>query len=266
MERDSYSPAYNGSRKRARDQSVNTDATYIHEDRRAFVKPDDDDYMNPERRALLERTRPSSQSESKTGSSRGTHHSPPPAKRGRTQSKRQHDLLPESTRHGSQKSHRSRGQSPFIGSEHRGSTELLPQIIYHDIETAGRLSPWEDGDGDCKMSQLASSSSRRAVASDFWCSDSPDNTIQLLFPLADALWVSDMASFDVDRFFVELDAYMENRAVFRDTGAMQAGPDLKFGGVGVTWEVSKDMDEGVSKAGSSQAHGAGLEFLNYDDS
>jgi hypothetical protein len=75
-----------------------------------------------------------------------------------------------------------------------------------------------------------------------------------------------MASFDVDRFFVELDAYMENRAMARDNGETQAGPDLKFGGVGVTWEVSKGEDEGLSKAGSSQAHGAGLEFLNYDDS
>lgn len=258
-ESDSYSLAYSSSRKRERDHSVDVYATHVYEDRRALVELGDENHMNPERRSLLERTHQSSQSGFKMGSNRGSHHSPHPAKRSRIRGGRQHELLRERARGRSQKSHKARGQSSSIDSEYGGSIELLPQVIYHSSETAGRLSPWDDGDDGYKMSQPASSASRRLIASDFWCPDSPDNTIQLLFPLTDALWVSDMASFDLDRFFDELDDYMENRAVARDIGETQAGPDLKSGDVGVTMEVSEDDTEGqgTSKAGSSQAHGAG---------
>lgn len=253
---DKNRPAYCNPRKRDREPSVDAKVTHTYEDHLASMKLDDDLHMNPERRALLQRTRRSPQSDTKAESNRGNHPSLPPAKRSRNWGDGYQDRLGGWGRRKSQKSQMPRGQSPSIGSEFGDSTELLPQVMHHSNDRTGRLSPWDDSYGDFKMSQLESFPCRRPSASDFWRADSPDTTIQLLFPSADATWVSDVASFDLNRFLDELDTFMENRAVAQDFEETRAIHDLSLGGSGVTMEVDE---------GEGQTHAADFPRLDYDD-
>lgn len=238
---DRHRPAYGNSRKRYREPSMddNANPTYTYKHYGASKELELDGQMNPERRALLEHTRQPSQPEYKAGTNKGSYHSSPLAKRARKRVEGQRERLRERAWPRSQKSHMPRGQSPSIGSNDGGSTELLPQLTRRSNEMAGRLSPWDDGCSDSKMSQSDSPSSKRPVASDFWRSDNPDTTIQLQFPHADATWVSDMTSFDVDSFFDELDIFMETRAVARDVEERQAVPGLNLGDSGVTMAVDE---------------------------
>lgn len=220
MSLDRYRPTYGNPRKRDREPAVDANATtYTNWNHGDLVGFDDSGNMNPGRHALLKGTRQPSQSDIKTGSNRTSQDSPPPTKRTRNLGEGQQERSRERTRR--KKSRMPRGQSPSIGSEHVVSTELLPQSIHHSNDTAGRLSPWDDGDGDLEMSQRASSSCWQPVTSGFWDVDSAGLMLQNLFPHANATWVSEMASFDVDKFFEELQCFTENRAVAQKLGGHQ---------------------------------------------
>ncbi|ROW09476.1 hypothetical protein VMCG_02428 [Cytospora schulzeri] len=213
-----------------------------------------------------EREPNASKSGIKTGSNRASRHSPPPAKRNRTRDERKHESLRERARRRSHKSYKPRGQSPATDSEYGLATELLPQVVHHSSEKAGRLSPWDEECGDSNVTQPASSLSELPVTSEFWRLENPDTSIQFLFPDADPLWVSDMTSFDVDMFFDELNVYMANRSVARDIREMQADPGLKTDDADLTVEVGEAEGQGTSRADSSMAHGVGSPFLDNADS
>ncbi|KUI68115.1 hypothetical protein VM1G_04029 [Cytospora mali] len=286
MVSDHYRPTYSKPHKRERELSEDVDANYIHEDRRALMKLDEDDLINPNRCALSERPahrRQSPQPDMKTGSNRGSHYSPPLSKRRRMRNERQLERQREKIRRSSQKSVKPSGQSQSSGKDHEDLTGLLPQVIHHNSEKDGRLSPWDEGDAGLDLSNLyLYSSKKRPLDSDFCESDSPEAALQLLFSDADSLWVSDMVNFNVDKFFDELDVFMENRAVAPDSGETKAGPDLKLcdikedeartlskadknqaprTDVGVKMEACSNEGRQTSKSSSSPAHGANLESI-----
>lgn len=258
---DQYHLSYSKSRKREWETFTDLGATYIHDDRRALMRFDEDHHMNPDRRTLLARSddyRPSSQSDVKLGSNRGSHYSPPPAKRTkRTKSQRMLE-------HGRERGQRwlsamprgSRDRSPSSGSQDKDLTELLPQAAAHRSETNGRLSYWDNDYSDVKMAEHTSSRRNWPAASELWRSDgieSPDSTetvVRLSCPNADAQWISDMASFDVEIFFDELNAFMENRAVASDSGEMQVESNSSPG------DIEEDGGWALSKSNASQAHRA----------
>ncbi|KUI54809.1 Protein MPE1 [Cytospora mali] len=284
MASDHYRPTYSKPHKRERELSGDVDANYIHEDRRALMKLDDDDLINPNRRALSERPdhhRQSPQPDMKTGSNRGSHYSPPPSKRRRMRNERQLERQRERIRRSNQKSNKPSSQPQSSGKDNEDSTGLLPQVIHHSSKKDGRLSPWDEGDAGIDLSNLhLYSSKKRPLDSDFCESAGPEAALQLLFPDADPPWVSDMVNFDVDKFFDELDVFMENRAVSPDSRETKAGPDLKLcdikedeastlskadknqthrTDVGHKMEVYSNEGRATSKSSSSPAHGADLE-------
>ncbi|ROW14529.1 hypothetical protein VPNG_03118 [Cytospora leucostoma] len=251
---DGYHPAYIESRKRTREPFRDVDATYIHEDRRALLErlEDDEHHSKPYNNA---------------DKYRGSHYSPPLAKRSRRgmsekQLDRQSDRGQRGQR-GFQEPRKSRGRSPLSSNNRKGSTELF---VRYSSERDGRLSYWDDSYGDTNIPDSPTFSSKRLVATDFWrpdntASDKPEAAMQLLWPEADASWVSDMVSFDVDNFFAELDGFMENgiapsktdsdRAHCADAedmlkNATDGHPDAKGSGSVIEVRVNKSRRQGTS--------------------
>ncbi|KAK7742456.1 hypothetical protein SLS63_000020 [Diaporthe eres] len=98
----------------------------------------------------------------------------------------------------------------------------------------GRLSYWDDGYNDVKMSStLFSEESRRSVPAMHQPSNSLEAEIQRLYPDADAAWICEMASFDVDDFFRRLEDYGS------DAGTIQIEEDARMG-----MNIFDDEDEG----------------------
>lgn len=213
-----YRSGYSTSRKRARedeheDESYgDVDNMHIHETRLALMKLSNDlpatgEVRHEARRKLSERPKrhlQSSQSDKQKGQIRGSHYSPPPAKRRQLSQG-------EQSNHNHQSSRRRRVKPPSNGNKIESSTELLPQLVNHKSEKDGRLSYWDDAYDEFKTSE-PSPSSKRPTASESWPTEGPEAELRLQFPDADALWVSGMASFAVDKFFEELDSFMEDRA------------------------------------------------------
>lgn len=96
---------------------------------------------------------------------------------------------------------KSRSGSPSSHGEREGSTELLPRVSRRN-NGDGRLSYWDDGYDDIKMSDMGSSEeSRRLRRAMYQPSNSLEAEIQRRYPDADPIWVFEMASFDLDEFF-----------------------------------------------------------------
>lgn len=251
---DGYHPAYSKSRKRTRQPPPDVDVNYIHEERRALLERliDDEHHSKPN---------------NNTDSYRGNHYSPPPAKRSRRgASEKQLDRQGDTGQRGQRGFHKPRkfrGRSPLSSNNRKGPTELL---VRHSSEMDGRLSYWDDIYGDAAIPDSPTSSSKRLVASDLWradnaASENPERAIQLLWPEADASWVSDMVSLDVDNFFAELDGFMENRTAPSKTDSDQAHladaedmlenardghPDAKDEGSVVEVKANKSRRQGTS--------------------
>ncbi|KAK7748996.1 hypothetical protein SLS53_001022 [Cytospora paraplurivora] len=232
---DGYHPAYSEPRKRTREPSRDVDATYIHEERRALLEHLDDDEHH-------------SKPYDNADSYRGNHSTLPPAKRSRRgMSEKQLDRQSDHGQRGQrglQAPRKSRGRSPLSSNNRKGSTELF---VHHSSEKDGRLSYWDDSYGDANIPDSPTSSSKRLVASDFWrpdnaASDNPEAAVQLLWPEADASWVSGMSSFDIDNFFAEMDAFMENRTA----NATDAHTDAKGSGSVVEVRIHKSRRQETS--------------------
>lgn len=96
---------------------------------------------------------------------------------------------------------KSRSGSPSSHGEREGSTELLPRVS-HRNDGDGRLSYWDNGYDDIKMSDMGSSEeARRLRRAVYQPSDSLEAEIQRKYPNAGPIWVSEMANFDLEEFF-----------------------------------------------------------------
>lgn len=205
---DHYRPANSQSRKAKNKSSRSMDGPSTYEDQRVpkYLVDADDHRMDPARRALMERgdrVRSPSRPDDRLESHGGNHYSPPREKRGRKPSME----VPErrrQTKRSRRWRERHRSSSRSSRSERGGSAELLPRGRTQNSDD-GRLSYWDDGYNDAKISSsLSSKRSRHTVTSAHEASESLEADIQRLFPSADAAWVSDMAGFDVDDFLREL--------------------------------------------------------------
>ncbi|KAJ0115382.1 hypothetical protein J7T55_012661 [Diaporthe amygdali] len=196
------------SRKAKNKSSRSMDGPSTYESQRVpkYLVDADDHRMDPARRALMERgdrVRSPSRPDDRLESHGGNHYSPPREKRGRKPSME----VPErrrQTKRSRRWRERHRSSSRSSRSERGGSAELLPRGRTQNSDD-GRLSYWDDGYNDAKISSsLSSKRSRHTVTSAHEASESLEADIQRLFPSADAAWVSDMAGFDVDDFLREL--------------------------------------------------------------
>ncbi|POS79730.1 hypothetical protein DHEL01_v201861 [Diaporthe helianthi] len=201
VEADHCRPLAIRHRKGEKTPSKSADSTSSRGIHRAVGRLEDvDDHrMDPARRARLERDDPKGSSplsdDRKKGQKR-SHYSPPREKRGRRSSKR--------IRHWREE---SRSGSPSSRSEREGSTELLPQRGRRN-SSDGRLSYWDDGYNDVKMSDMGSATdSRHSRPAVYQPSDNLKAEIQRLYPDSDPAWVSEMAGFDVDKFLDGLAGY-----------------------------------------------------------
>lgn len=201
---------------------------------------DDDHRMDPARRARLERDdrgRSSPQSDDRMKCRERSHYSPTREKRVRRSSIEESHRTKRTRRWRG----RPRGDSQPSQSEREESAELLPRVGHHNTGD-GRLSYWDDGYNDVKMSStLFSEESRRSVPAVHKPSNSLEAEIQRLYPDADAAWICDMASFDLDDFFrgledygsaadttqIEKDAQMKMN-VFDDEDEDQAVPTVRL--------------------------------------
>lgn len=201
---------------------------------------DDDHHMDPARRARLnrdDRGRSSPQSGDRMRGIERSHYSPPREKRGRRSSIEESHRTKRTRRW----HERPRGDAQSSQSEREESAELLPRIDHHNSGD-GRLSYWDDGYNDIKMSStFFPEEIRRSVPAVHQPSDRLKAEIQRLHPGADAAWICDMASFDVDDFFrrledcgsaagtiqVEEDARME-MSIFDDEAEGQALPRVRL--------------------------------------
>lgn len=208
-EADHYRPPHTESRKAKKTPYRIMEGALPYRNGRALghSEGDDDNHrMDPARRARLERDhrgRSSPQSDDRMKGLKRSHYSPPREKRGRRSS------IEES--HRTKRARRWRGThqsgSSSSQSEREESAELLPRVGPHNSGD-GRLSYWDDGYNDVKMSSMISSEeSRWPLPAVHQPSDSLEAEIQRLYPDADAGWVCDMASFDVDDFFRGLEDY-----------------------------------------------------------
>lgn len=187
-----------------------------HENRRALshFEDDDDHRMDPARRALLgrgDRGRSSPQSDDRTKRKERSHYSPPREKRNRRSSIEESHRKKRTRRW----RERPRGDSQSSQSEREESAELLPRVGHHNSGD-GRLSYWDDSYNDVKTSStLFSEESRRSMPTMHQPSDSLEAEIQRLYPDADAGWICEMASFDVDEFFRGLGDYGSAAGTFQ---------------------------------------------------
>lgn len=205
---DRYRPPHAHSRKAKKTpprSTVGASTRHTHLARGQF-EDDNSHRMDPARRARLERDDRGGSSPRSDDRMRGlkrSHYSPPRERRRRgssiddpqrgRQTKRVRRWREES-RSGSRSSHRER----------EGSTELLPRVG-HRNRGDGRLSYWDDGYNDIKMSDTGSpEDTRQLVPAVYLPSGSLEAEIQRLYPNADRTWVSEMAGFDADDFFVRL--------------------------------------------------------------
>ncbi|KAK7715006.1 hypothetical protein SLS64_003703 [Diaporthe eres] len=226
---DNYRP-----RKSKKTSTRTMDNAPTYENRRALghFEDDDDNRMDPARRALLkrdDRRRSSPQSDDRMKGIERSHYSPTREKRSRKSS------IEESHRKKRTRRWRERprvdSQSSQSGREE--SAELLPRVGHHNSGD-GRLSYWDDGYNDVKMSStLFSEESRRSVPAMHQPSNSLEAEIQRLYPDADAAWICEMASFDVDDFFRRLEDYGS------DAGTIQIEEDARMG-----MNIFDDEDEG----------------------
>lgn len=233
---DHYRPPYNQSRKAKKTPSGSLDSAPASGNRGAlghFEGDDDDDHrMDPARRARLERDdrrHSSPQSDDRMKGLERSHFSPPRQKRGRGSS------IEES--HRSKRARRwrkrKRSGSQSSQSEREGSAELLPRVTHRNPDD-GRLSYWDDGYNDVKISStVPSEEHRRSVPTLFQPSRRLEAEIQRLHPDAAADWILDMASFDVDAFFRGLEDYNS------DAGTIQIEDDT-----GMEMEIFDNEDEG----------------------
>lgn len=175
---------------------------------------DDDHRMDPARRARLERgdrERSSPLSDDRMKGLERSHYSPPREKRGRTSSFEE----PRRTKRARRWRKRRRSGSQSSQSEREESAELLPRVGHHNSGD-GRLSYWDDGYNDAKMSStISSEETRRSRPAAHQPSDSLAAEVQRLYPDADTDWVCEMATFDVDDFFRELEEYMPAAGAFQ---------------------------------------------------
>lgn len=220
---------------KAKKTSIRTmDNAPNYENRRALghFEDGDDHRMDPARRALLkrdDRRHSSPHSDDRMKGIERSHYSPPREKRSRRPS------IEESHRKKRTRRWRERprvdSQSSQSGREE--SAELLPRVGHHNSGD-GRLSYWDDGYNDVKMSStLFSEDSRRSVPAVHQPSDSLEAEIQRLYPDADAAWICEMASFDVDDFFHRLGDYGSA------AGTIQIEEDARMG-----MNIFADEDEG----------------------
>lgn len=195
VEADHYSLPCIQSRKAKKTPARVTDSASTHEIHRVTGQFEEADghRMDPARRARMERDdhgRSSPRSDDRSKGLKRSHYSPPREGRGRRSSKR--------VRRWREK---SRSGSPSSHGEREGSTELLPRVS-HRNNGDGRLSYWDDGYDDIKMSDMGSSEeARRLRRAMYQPSNSLEAEIQRKYPDADPIWVSEMASFDLDEFF-----------------------------------------------------------------
>lgn len=175
---------------------------------------DDDHRMDPARRARLERSdrvRSSPLSDDRMTGLERSHYSPSREKHGGTSSIEE----PRRTKRARRWRNRRRSGSQSSQSEREESAELLPRVGHHSSGD-GRLSYWDDGYNDVKMSStISSEETRRSGPAVHQLSDSLAAEMQRLYPDADADWVCDMASFDVDDFFRELEDYRPPAGTFQ---------------------------------------------------
>lgn len=101
-----------------------------------------------------------------------------------------------------------------------GPSEVLASLDHHR-DDRGRLSYWdsedqllsspiEDSSPKYRGSALSSSPTppkMQPLAKGFWSKDERLEEIKSLFPYADPDWVKNMAGFDIDTFFEELDGF-----------------------------------------------------------
>lgn len=196
-----YRPLANRPRNAKKTSSKSTDSASSHGIRRAIslFEDRDDHRMDPARRARLERddhegSSPLSNEQMK--SRKRSHYSPPRERRGRRSSKRIRRWREES-RSGSQSSR----------SEREASTELLPRRGRRN-SSHGRLSYWDDGYNDFRISDMGSSTeTRQSGPAVYQPSENLKAEIQRLYPDTGPDWVSEMAGFDVDEFLDELGSH-----------------------------------------------------------
>lgn len=170
--------------------------------------------MDPARRARLEhddRRRSSPQSDDRTKGLERSHYSPPREKRGRKSSIEGSRRTKRARRW--RDTHRSGSQSSQ--SEREESAELVPRVVRHNGGD-GRLSYWDDFYNDVKMSTTVSmEEGSLSVPAVYQPSDRLEAEIQRLYPDADASWVCEMASFDVNDFFRGLEEYSSAAGTFQ---------------------------------------------------
>lgn len=237
---DHYRPPYNQSRKAKKTPSESMDSAPTSGNRRAlghFEGGDDDDHrMDPARRAMLEANdhrHSSPQPDDRMKGVERSHYSPPRQKRGRRSSIEESHRTKRARRW--RKKNRSDSQSSQ--SEREGSAELLPRVSHRNSDD-GRLSYWDDGYNDLKISSTFSSEEhKRSVPSMFQPSRRLEAEIQRLYPDAGADWIVDMANFDVDAFFRGLEDYIPH------AGAIQIEEDT-----GMEMDIFDDEDEGQALA------------------
>ncbi|KAH8750303.1 hypothetical protein F5883DRAFT_579634 [Diaporthe sp. PMI_573] len=208
-EADRYRPSHPQSRKAEKTPSRSTDNDSTRETHRAIGQFDegDDHRMDPARRARLKRNDRGG-SPPRYDRMRGlkrSHYSPPRERRCRgsringpqrgRQTKRARRWRKES-RTASRSSHRER----------EGSTELMPRVGHH-YTGDNHVSSWDDRYQDFKVSDTFSSKETRRLVPAVYPSDNLEAEIQHIHPDADLSWVSEMASFDVNKFFHGLDNY-----------------------------------------------------------
>ncbi|KAG6366835.1 hypothetical protein INS49_001016 [Diaporthe citri] len=192
--------------KKTLTRTMDSAPTYGNRRALGHFEDDDDHRMDPGRLAWLERDdrgRSSPQSDDRMKGMERSHYSPSREKRGRRPSIEESHRTKRTRRW----RERPRGDSQSSQSEREESAELMPRVGHHNSGD-GRLSYWDDGYNDVKMSSaLFSEESRRSVPTVHHPSDRLEAEIQRLYPDAHAAWICDMASFDVNDFFRRLEDY-----------------------------------------------------------
>lgn len=192
---------------------------FMNEDRRrAMLEPDQDcDDQLPDQDTFESRYMQAKRAYSRRKSIQddpcASRHASPPSKRFRHDDRKQNsDRERERAR---ERSNATRNKEPYMEP-----SELLASLDSHRAER-GRLSYWDsedqllsspNEDSPPKYRGFALSSSptptkMQPLAQAFWSKDERLEEIKCLFPYADPDWVHDMADFDIDKFFEELDDF-----------------------------------------------------------
>lgn len=188
---------------------------FMNEDRRrVMLEPDQDcDDQDTFESRYMQAKRAYSRRQSIHDDQFASRHTSPPSKRFRHDDRKQN-----------RDRERDRASDRSTATRNKDSytepSEILASLDNHRTER-GRLSYWdsedqllsssnEDSSPEYRGSALPSSPTppnMQSLSRAFWSKDDRLEEIKSLFPHADPDWVNDMAEFDIDIFFEELDGF-----------------------------------------------------------